>query len=561
MPFTLPKPALSTATAPMPDFTAATDAARASDFTTQKAERSTFDTLMSRHAEQVAQTHAAAKTQTDAQEAPKPAKAKPAITEKPHKLADKAPDKPQTKAADKSTDNPSDTDAAAKTDDSKPAETASATTAKTDDTKTADTTVQAQADTTTTPQTDTPTDPSQDAAAQAAALAIQAQAQVQAPTPTDANDADAQLALVPLTAAPKGAAQPATAPQDASAPGADAAQDPATSDAKAMPADFAALLGQTAAAPAQAPTTPTTTAVKPGKPAAEKTATKADGALVLPDLGKVAANDKDPAAPQVKGASNPADSPTDLPAGKDQAPVDRFAEVRDALQPQPANTAPQTPVMPQNLAPVVADAAAATPAPKQADVTTQTAFSIQTTAADVPGGYSATGAQTASATTLSKAAIDNMGALGLQISKKLSEGVTKFTLELHPADLGKVEVALNIDRDGKTTAHLRFDNPITASTFSAHESDLRQQLANAGLKLDDGALSFSSRDGGAGDSGQAFAQMFQGQEQASHGQAARALQTASNQADQVDANVALDAALAEFRNRPANSTLALNLVV
>ncbi|MEI9903991.1 MAG: hypothetical protein WDN06_08420 [Asticcacaulis sp.] len=46
-------------------------------------------------------------------------------------------------------------------------------------------------------------------------------------------------------------------------------------------------------------------------------------------------------------------------------------------------------------------------------------------------------------------AVDSLSALSLQISKRLKDGNSKFELELHPADLGRVDVALNIARDGK----------------------------------------------------------------------------------------------------------------
>jgi len=40
---------------------------------------------------------------------------------------------------------------------------------------------------------------------------------------------------------------------------------------------------------------------------------------------------------------------------------------------------------------------------------------------------------------------------------------------------------------------MTFDSDMTKAAFSAHESDLRQQLSATGLKLSDDALSFSTR--------------------------------------------------------------------
>jgi flagellar hook-length control protein FliK len=148
----------------------------------------------------------------------------------------------------------------------------------------------------------------------------------------------------------------------------------------------------------------------------------------------------------------------------------------------------------------------------------------------------------------------------MQISKKLEQGSTKFAIELYPADLGKVEVALHIGRDGKTTAHLTFDSPVTAASFGASEPELRQQLADAGLSVDKDSLSFSSRDsssqGGGGSFGSALAQ---DQQQSQARQASRALQAANKVADDSDLNAALNTAMQAMRT--GASTLALNLIV
>ena len=206
-----------------------------------------------------------------------------------------------------------------------------------------------------------------------------------------------------------------------------------------------------------------------------------------------------------------------------------------------------------------------TPAQSQAaDATTQTApaFALQAQA-DTQGSYTSAGASTASASNLSRATVENLSAMSVQINKKLSEGNTKFAMELHPADLGKVQVTLTIGRDGETKAHLQFDTPVTASAFSAHADELRNQLSQSGLNVAGDALTFSSSQDGGG-FGSAFADA-QGQQQQSQGQghsaqaAARALQAAGQAADTTDLS-ALDASLGAFRGR-TSSTLALNLIV
>jgi flagellar hook-length control protein FliK len=223
--------------------------------------------------------------------------------------------------------------------------------------------------------------------------------------------------------------------------------------------------------------------------------------------------------------------------------------VRDAVtgtDPQPAQPAAD---------PRVVSAAA----PDAQSATQPQAFSLQAIS-DTSGSYSATGASTTAGSNLSKAAVESLSALSMQIHKKLEQGSTKFAIELHPADLGKVEVSLHIGRDGKTTAHLTFDSPVTAASFSASEPELRQQLADAGVSLDKDSLSFSSREGssqgGSGGFGSALAQDQQ-QSQARH--AARALQAANKVADESDLNAVLDTAVSAMRR--GVSTLALNLIV
>jgi len=231
------------------------------------------------------------------------------------------------------------------------------------------------------------------------------------------------------------------------------------------------------------------------------------------------------------------------------APREALAKVRDAVtgtDPQPAQPAAD---------PRVVSAAA----PDAQSATQPQAFSLQAIS-DTSGSYSATGASTTAGSNLSKAAVESLSALSMQIHKKLEQGSTKFAIELYPADLGKVEVSLHIGRDGKTTAHLTFDSPVTAASFSASEPELRQQLADAGVSLDKDSLSFSSRDGSSQGGGGSFGSaLAQDQQQSQARQAARALKAANQVADESDLNAALDTAVSAMRR--GVSTLALNLIV
>ncbi|MBP2159699.1 MULTISPECIES: flagellar hook-length control protein FliK [Asticcacaulis] len=223
-------------------------------------------------------------------------------------------------------------------------------------------------------------------------------------------------------------------------------------------------------------------------------------------------------------------------------PRDTLAKVRDAV----------TGTEPQAAQPATDPRVVSAAAPDAQSATQPQAFSLQAIT-DTSGSYSATGASTTAGSNMSKAAVESLSALSMQISKKLEQGSTKFAIELYPADLGKVEVSLHIGRDGKTTAHLTFDSPVTAASFSASEPELRQQLADAGVSLDKDSLSFSSRDGGFGSA------LAQDQQQSQARQAARAIKAANKVADDSDLNAILDTAASAMRR--GVSTLALNLIV
>ncbi len=184
-----------------------------------------------------------------------------------------------------------------------------------------------------------------------------------------------------------------------------------------------------------------------------------------------------------------------------------------------------------------------------------------------------------SASTMSQTAVQTLSALSMQISKRLDDGNTRFDVELHPADLGRVDVSMTIDRDGTVNAHLNFDTPITAAAFGTHEAELRQQLSQAGVNVEGGSLTFSSRhdgDNGAASSGggqNGFANSHSNSGQSSSGQsssgqsssgqshsnspsaaeAARALAAAGQTNDAADLN------LSSLGSQ--GSSLALNLIV
>lgn len=88
--------------------------------------------------------------------------------------------------------------------------------------------------------------------------------------------------------------------------------------------------------------------------------------------------------------------------------------------------------------------------------------------------------------------------VGREIVRKFSGGNTSFELRLDPADLGRVEVRMEVSRDNRVTAVITADNPQALTELARNARDLEQQLQSAGLQLSDNGLSFDLRQGAQG---------------------------------------------------------------
>ena len=88
--------------------------------------------------------------------------------------------------------------------------------------------------------------------------------------------------------------------------------------------------------------------------------------------------------------------------------------------------------------------------------------------------------------------------VGREIVRRFSGGATSFELRLDPADLGRVEVRMEVTRDNRVTAVITADNPQALTELARNARDLEQQLQSAGLQLTDNGLSFDLRQGAQG---------------------------------------------------------------
>lgn len=88
--------------------------------------------------------------------------------------------------------------------------------------------------------------------------------------------------------------------------------------------------------------------------------------------------------------------------------------------------------------------------------------------------------------------------VGREIIRRFDGGNTSFELRLDPAELGRVEVRMEVTRDHRVTAVITADDPQALTELARNARELEQQLQSAGLQLSDNGLSFDLRQGGHG---------------------------------------------------------------
>ena len=176
------------------------------------------------------------------------------------------------------------------------------------------------------------------------------------------------------------------------------------------------------------------------------------------------------AAPQPAAAAKP-DSSALADAAK--------ADGADKAVPAPATVLPHDRASTASNAPL--SLTPVDPGP-QAAVLTQPQFSVPLA---VPGNVSVTAATGAPVP---------VSGLALEIAASVQSGKTRFEVRLDPADLGRIDVRIDVDRNGQVTSHLTVEKPETLSMLRQDAPQLQQALNDAGLKTNNGSLQFSLRD-------------------------------------------------------------------
>ncbi|WP_296512386.1 flagellar hook-length control protein FliK [Rhodopseudomonas sp.] len=84
--------------------------------------------------------------------------------------------------------------------------------------------------------------------------------------------------------------------------------------------------------------------------------------------------------------------------------------------------------------------------------------------------------------------------LAVTIAATAQSGKSRFEIRLDPAELGRIDVRIDVDRHGQVTSHLTVERPETLAMLRQDSPQLQRALDDAGLKTGDSGLQFSLRD-------------------------------------------------------------------
>jgi chemotaxis protein MotD len=100
--------------------------------------------------------------------------------------------------------------------------------------------------------------------------------------------------------------------------------------------------------------------------------------------------------------------------------------------------------------------------------------------------------------TAPQAAAVPLARVAIEIVSKALAGEHSFDIRLDPPELGRIDVRLNVDRNGHVTSHLIADRSDTLDLLRRDSAGLERALQDAGLKTSDNGMQFSLRDHSTG---------------------------------------------------------------
>jgi flagellar hook-length control protein FliK len=131
------------------------------------------------------------------------------------------------------------------------------------------------------------------------------------------------------------------------------------------------------------------------------------------------------------------------------------------------------------------------------DTSAQAASAVQaplTATTSAASASTATLTATAATATAATATAVPLSGVPIEIAAAARAGKTRFDISLDPAELGRIDVRINVDRNGQVTSHLTVEKPETLSMLRQDAPQLQRALDDAGLKTGSNGLSFSLRD-------------------------------------------------------------------
>jgi len=84
--------------------------------------------------------------------------------------------------------------------------------------------------------------------------------------------------------------------------------------------------------------------------------------------------------------------------------------------------------------------------------------------------------------------------IALQMARNLQKGTNRFDIRLDPPEMGRIDVRMEVRKDGHVVAHMSVDRSETLDLLQRDARALQQALNNAGLQADSDSLNFSLRD-------------------------------------------------------------------
>jgi flagellar hook-length control protein FliK len=83
--------------------------------------------------------------------------------------------------------------------------------------------------------------------------------------------------------------------------------------------------------------------------------------------------------------------------------------------------------------------------------------------------------------------------IAIHLQRSINAKISTMTLQLEPADLGRLDIKLKFDKEGGVKAHLSVDKPETLALLQRDSHHLEKILQQTGLDFDENSLTFDLR--------------------------------------------------------------------